>query len=102
MHGRTASLVLPVRGQRRTAAVRRPRHYTVATVIQEAAMQVELIEIRDHLSRFAPFDELPEETLDEPASQVQVRYYKAGTSILEPGDNIADLHYIRSGAVEVF
>ena len=65
-------------------------------------MQVELIEIRDHLSRFAPFDELPEETLDETASQVQVRYYKAGTSILEPGDDIADLHYIRSGAVEVF
>ncbi|EZQ15685.1 cyclic nucleotide-binding/CBS domain-containing protein [Pseudomonas sp. G11-1] len=64
-------------------------------------MQVELIEIRDHLSRFAPFDELPEETLDETASQVQVQYYKAGTLILEAGQDITDLHYIRSGAVEI-
>src|SRR5690554_5580553 len=64
-------------------------------------MQVELIEIRDHLSRFAPFDELPEETLDETARQVQVRYFKAGTPILELGDEITDLHYIRSGAVEI-
>lgn len=27
-------------------------------------MQTELIEIRDHLNRFAPFDNLPEQTLD--------------------------------------
>lgn len=65
-------------------------------------MQIELIEIRDHLSRFAPFDELPEETLDETASQVQVRYYKAGTPILEFGQEITELHYIRSGAVEIY
>ncbi|WP_193076037.1 DUF294 nucleotidyltransferase-like domain-containing protein [Pseudomonas sp. FME51] len=65
-------------------------------------MQVELIEIRDHLSRFAPFDELPEETLDETASQVQVRYYKAGAPILEFGQEITELHYIRSGAVEIY
>src|SRR5690606_29702172 len=65
-------------------------------------MQVELIEIRDHLSRFAPFDELPEETLDETARQVQVRYFKAGTPILELGEEIGDLHYIRSGAVEIY
>lgn len=65
-------------------------------------MQVELIEIRDHLSRFAPFDDLPDEALDEIASQVQVRYFKAGTSILEHDEPIHDLHYIRSGAVEIF
>src|SRR5690554_4878343 len=65
-------------------------------------MDVELIEIRDHFSRFAPFDELPEETLDETARQIQVRYFKAGTPILELGEEITDLHYIRSGAVEVY
>src|SRR5690625_3365612 len=65
-------------------------------------MQIELIEIRDHLSRHPPFDELPEETLDELARHVQVSYFKAGTPILESGDPIDDLHYIRSGAVEVF
>lgn len=65
-------------------------------------MQVELIEIRDHLSRFAPFDELPEDTLDEIARQAQVRYFKAGTSILQQDEEITELHYIRSGAVEIY
>ena len=64
-------------------------------------MQIELIEIRDHLSRHAPFDELPDEVLDETAAQVQVRYFKAGETILESGEPIHDLHYIRSGAVEI-
>lgn len=65
-------------------------------------MHVELIEIRDHLSRFPPFDDLPEDTLDDVARQVQVCYYKAGSSILEHGAPVHDLHYIRSGAVEIF
>jgi CBS domain-containing protein len=65
-------------------------------------MQVELIEIRDHLSRHAPFDALPEETLDEIARQVEVGYFKAGSDILSYGAPIEDLHYIRSGAVEIY
>ena len=65
-------------------------------------MQIEILEIRDHLARHAPFDELPDDVLDETARQVQVRYFKAGTPILEFGEPISDLHYIRSGAVEVF
>ena len=65
-------------------------------------MQVELIEIRDHFSRFAPFDELPEDVLDELSSHAQVRYFKAGSSILERDEAITDLHYIRSGAVEIY
>ena len=65
-------------------------------------MQVELIEIRDHFSRFAPFDELPEEDLDNLARQTQVRYFKAGTPILEQGEEVTELHYIRSGAVEIY
>ena len=65
-------------------------------------MHVELIEIRDHFSRFAPFDDLPEEVLDDLARQVQVRYFKAGTPILHQNDDITELHYIRSGAVEIY
>jgi len=65
-------------------------------------MQIELIEIRDHLSRHAPFDDLPDDVLDETAAQVQVRYFKAGETILESGEPVHDLHYIRSGAVEIF
>ncbi|MEX6500662.1 DUF294 nucleotidyltransferase-like domain-containing protein [Pseudomonas zhanjiangensis] len=65
-------------------------------------MQVELIEIRDHLSRFAPFDGLPDDTLDEIAQRVEVGYFKAGSDILHYGEPIQDLHYIRSGAVEIY
>jgi len=65
-------------------------------------MQVELIEIRDHLNRFAPFDELPSETLDQIAQGVEIGYFKAGSDILHYGDPIQDLHYIRSGAVEIY
>ncbi|MGE8294947.1 MAG: DUF294 nucleotidyltransferase-like domain-containing protein [Pseudomonas sp.] len=64
-------------------------------------MQIELIEIRDHLNRFAPFDNLPEQTLDEIARQVQVGYFKAGSEILATGAPIHELHYVRSGAVEI-
>ena len=64
-------------------------------------MQIELIEIRDHLKRFPPFDKLPETTLDEIARQVQVGYFKADSEILAPGAPIHELHYVRSGAVEI-
>ncbi|MDP3978572.1 MAG: DUF294 nucleotidyltransferase-like domain-containing protein [Pseudomonas sp.] len=65
-------------------------------------MQIELIEIRDHLQRFPPFDGLPEDSLDEIARQVEVAYFKAGSEILSFGTQIHDLHYVRSGAVEIY
>jgi len=64
-------------------------------------MQIELVEIRDHLQRFAPFDSLPEEALNSVAARVEVSYFKAGSQILQAGAAISDLHYIRSGAVEL-
>ncbi|MEH6567107.1 MAG: DUF294 nucleotidyltransferase-like domain-containing protein [Halopseudomonas sp.] len=65
-------------------------------------MQIELIEIRDHLSRFPPFDELPEEVLNDIARQVEIAYFKAGTDILAFNQEIHELHYVRSGAVDIF
>lgn len=65
-------------------------------------MQIELIEIRDHLSRYAPFDGLPNDVLEQIAQQVEVGYFKAGSDILRYGEPIQDLHYIRSGAVEIY
>ncbi|GEN25919.1 DUF294 nucleotidyltransferase-like domain-containing protein [Halomonas cupida] len=64
-------------------------------------MEVELLEISQHLGRFAPFDALSEELLDEVASHVEVSYFKADTMILELDSMQTDLCYIRSGAVEV-
>ncbi|WP_203142588.1 putative nucleotidyltransferase substrate binding domain-containing protein [Marinobacter mangrovi] len=65
-------------------------------------MEVEQIEIRDHIKRFAPFDDLPEDTIDRLATQVEVAYYRAGSTILTYGEPIGDLYFIRSGAVEVY
>ena len=61
-------------------------------------MQIELIEIRDHLSRFPPFDELPEEVLDDVARQVEIGYCKAGTQILTFNQEI---HELRSRATDL-
>ena len=65
-------------------------------------MQIELLEIRDHLHRFAPFDTLSQVTLEAIAQRVEVSYFKAGSKILEAGEIIRDLHYVRSGAVEIY
>ncbi|KMM83250.1 CBS domain-containing protein [Pseudomonas taetrolens] len=65
-------------------------------------MEIELQEIRDHLHRHAPFDALPLETLDAIAQRIEVRYFKAGSDILEAGAVIQDLHYVRNGAVEIY
>lgn len=65
-------------------------------------MQIELQEISDHLYRFAPFDTLPKESVDAIARRVEVSYFKAGSDILEAGATIQDLHYVRSGAVEIY
>ncbi|MCK1789118.1 DUF294 nucleotidyltransferase-like domain-containing protein [Pseudomonas violetae] len=65
-------------------------------------MQIELQEIRDHLHRFPPFDQLPQESLDAIAQRIEVSYFKAGSDILVAGAVIQDLHYVRSGAVEIY
>ena len=65
-------------------------------------MEAEVQEIRDHISRFPPFDHLSEELLDEVAASVEIAYFKAGSPILERGDPIHALPYIRGGAVEVY
>ncbi|MDO9596607.1 MAG: DUF294 nucleotidyltransferase-like domain-containing protein [Azoarcus sp.] len=65
-------------------------------------MQDEQLEIADFLRRYPPFNELPEETLHHVASSVDVRYFKAGTRIVEFGEEALAWHVVRSGAVEVF
>lgn len=65
-------------------------------------MDVETLEIRQHMERFPPFDALSEDLLDEVAGSVEVTYYRAGTDILEFGQSLDGLYYVRSGAVEVY
>lgn len=65
-------------------------------------MQAELIDIRNHLQQHAPFDELPDEALDRVAGSIEIAYFQAGEKILELGQKNTDLHYIRSGAAELY
>ncbi|MCK7548819.1 DUF294 nucleotidyltransferase-like domain-containing protein [Marinobacter koreensis] len=65
-------------------------------------MQPELIDIRNHMAQFPPFDEMPEALLDQVVENIEIQYFRAGTTILEFGAANTWLYYIRSGAVEVF
>ncbi|MBD3658331.1 putative nucleotidyltransferase substrate binding domain-containing protein [Marinobacter sp.] len=65
-------------------------------------MQAELIDIRNHMAQFPPFEELPDAMLDRVVERIEVAYYRAGTPILAIGQPNHWLYYIRSGAVEVF
>lgn len=65
-------------------------------------MEVEHLEIRDQLKRFAPFDQLPDDWLDTLAGQIEIGYFKAGSDIMVRGDDVTHLHFIRSGAVELY
>ena len=65
-------------------------------------MQAELLDIRNHMSQYAPFDELPDELLDRIVASIEVVYFRAGTQIVELGQQALWLYYIRSGAVEIF
>lgn len=65
-------------------------------------MDTETLEIRQHMARFPPFDGLSDALLDTVAGSVDVAYFRAGSDILKRGAPINELHYIRSGAVEVY
>ncbi len=65
-------------------------------------MQAELIDIRNHMAQYPPFDEMAEELLDSVVGSIEVVYYKAGSQILELGDPNNWLFYVRSGAVEIY
>ncbi|PRY66641.1 CBS domain-containing protein [Vreelandella songnenensis] len=65
-------------------------------------MDVELLEIRQFMGQFPPFDGLSDELLDAIAERVEVSYFKTGSDILVLNDTLDELCFIRSGAVEVY
>ncbi|KUJ71316.1 DUF294 nucleotidyltransferase-like domain-containing protein [Thiomicrospira sp. WB1] len=65
-------------------------------------MEAEIKEIRDHISAYPPFRDLSDALLNDIATSVEIAYYQAGAPIVEFGDPIHYLFYIRSGAVEVY
>ncbi|MCH8551821.1 MAG: DUF294 nucleotidyltransferase-like domain-containing protein [Natronospirillum sp.] len=65
-------------------------------------MQAEQQDIREHLRRHPPFSFLSDDWLSTLAQQVEIAYFRAGSDILNADDEVKDLHYIRSGSVELF
>ena len=65
-------------------------------------MEVELLEIQDFISQYAPFDELPEEALIDVVRSVEISYYRSDTNIIDFKDDINELYMIRSGVVEIY
>lgn len=65
-------------------------------------MEVELLEIRNFIRKYPPFDRLPEEALAEVSKSVEISYYRADSMIIEFGDKIHELFMIRSGVVEIY
>ena len=65
-------------------------------------MEVELLEIRDFICQYTPFDQLPEEAILEISRSIEISYYRADSSIIDFKDDIHDLFMIRSGVVEIY
>ncbi|MBI1397842.1 MAG: CBS domain-containing protein [Betaproteobacteria bacterium] len=65
-------------------------------------MQDEQQEIVDFLRRYPPFRDLDEGALEHIGGSIDVRYYKAGSPIVDFGQDALFWHIVRSGVVEVF
>ena len=65
-------------------------------------MESEQLEVLDFLQRHLPFTALPEQTLHDVARAIDVRYFKADSSILKFGEPAHNWFIVRSGAVEIF
>jgi len=65
-------------------------------------MQSEQLEVLDFLQRHLPYTALPEQALHQLAQAIDVRYFKAESSILSFGEPARGWFIVRSGAVEIF
>lgn len=64
-------------------------------------MHAELLEIKQFISQYPPFNELEESLLDYVTNHIEIAYFRQSTPVIKPGDTIHDLYIIRSGAVEL-
>ncbi|MCG3725746.1 DUF294 nucleotidyltransferase-like domain-containing protein [Vibrio cincinnatiensis] len=65
-------------------------------------MEAELLEIKNFLAHYPPFNELPDNILEDIAHHVEIAYFRQDTPIIHAGDHIQDLYMIRSGVVEIY
>lgn len=65
-------------------------------------MEIEHLEIRDYLSKCAPFDELDAEMLDRVTMSLEIIYRRAGETLLDIGDANDKLFLVRKGTLDIF
>ena len=65
-------------------------------------MEVELLEIKDFISQYPPFDQLPEDAIIEIVQGIEISYLRANTNIIEFKEDINELYMIRSGVVDIY
>lgn len=65
-------------------------------------MEVELLEIRDFLSAHPPFDQLPEETLNELTPKLSIRYLRRGREFPPEDGELSAVYVVRQGAISLF
>lgn len=64
-------------------------------------MEIEQLAIRDFLSQCAPLDLLPDDYLDKLCLSIEIRYLRAGSTVMARGSHNREVLLIRSGAIEV-
>lgn len=64
-------------------------------------MDVEIVEIQNFLNAHHPFDLLPTEEISLVAKSIEIRYARKGDVLIAPGDKVAHLYIVRSGAIEI-
>ncbi|CAG20900.1 DUF294 nucleotidyltransferase-like domain-containing protein [Photobacterium profundum] len=65
-------------------------------------MEAELLEIKNFLSQYPPFSELPDDVLTYVTQHVEISYFRQNMPVIHLGDHIQDLYMVRSGVVEVY
>lgn len=64
-------------------------------------MEIELVEIRDFIARYPPFNVLDMSALNEIPAQVNIGYLKQGNTFPGEDNNKPGLYLVRSGAIEL-
>ncbi|MPW35670.1 putative nucleotidyltransferase substrate binding domain-containing protein [Vibrio sp. B1Z05] len=64
-------------------------------------MEVELFEIKQFLAQYPPFNDLPDDTLNQIALATEISYIRKGELVVSLGEAISDFFVVRSGVVEI-
>lgn len=64
-------------------------------------MEIELVEIRDFIAQYHPFDLLDIDQLNELTPKLEIRYIRRGDNFPPKGNKVSCLYILRTGALEL-